>query len=70
VYKPTDGNPINVNISGVNNAVEAGLKFTLTAYQTAKTELTDAPKLFKTDATDITSDSQLLGFIVSQNLSE
>jgi len=111
VYKPTDDNPININISEVNNAVEAGLKFTLTAYQTAKTELTDAsgnivevdggggsaygsqvdtpeaqfqsetfdyslnddstvnssdiliyadaPKLFKTDATDITSDSQL-----------
>ncbi len=111
VYKPTDDNPINVNISEVNNAVEAGLKFTLTAYQTPRAEVkdvsgfvievdggggsaygsqvdtpeaqfqtetldyslnsdstlntramlihADAPKLFKTDPTDITSESQL-----------
>ncbi|MBN2816260.1 MAG: hypothetical protein JXQ67_06215 [Campylobacterales bacterium] len=111
VYKPTDDNPINVNISEVSNAVEAGLKFTLTAYQTPRTEVkdgsgdvvevgggggsiygsqvdtpeaqfqvetldysikadttintaatiiyADAPKLFKTDPADITSESQL-----------
>jgi hypothetical protein len=34
IYKPTDDNPVNVNISEVNNAVEAGLKYTFTAYQT------------------------------------
>jgi len=111
VYKPSDDNPANVNISAVNNAVEAGLKFTLTAYQTPKNELKDgagniievdggggsiygslvdtpeaqfqaetldyskntdgtdntsaviihsnSPALFKTDPTDITSNSQL-----------
>ena len=42
IYRPTDDNPINVNISAVNNAVEAGLKFTLTAYQTPKHEVKNA----------------------------
>ncbi|MDF1878942.1 hypothetical protein JHD46_04735, partial [Sulfurimonas sp. SAG-AH-194-C20] len=42
VYKPTDDNPVNVNISDVNNAVEAGLKFTLTAFQTPGLETTSA----------------------------
>ena len=42
VYKPTDDNPVNANISDVNNAVEAGLKFTLTAFQTARLETVDA----------------------------
>ena len=111
VYKPTDDNPVNVNISEVNNAVEAGLKFTLTAFQSPSLETVDgsgditrvdggggsaygsqvdtpeaqfqtetldystnsdgtdnmqnlvihgdAPKLFKTDPTDLNSESQL-----------
>jgi len=38
VYKPTDDNPVNVNISDVNNAVEAGLKFSIDLFQTQKIE--------------------------------
>lgn len=42
VYKPSDDNPVNINISDVNDAVSAGLKFTLTAFQTASLETKDA----------------------------
>ena len=42
VYKPTDDNPVNINISDVNNAVEAGLKFSIDLFQTQKIEDTAA----------------------------
>ena len=41
VYRPTDDNALNINTSDVDNAVEAGLKFTLTAFQTSKLETFD-----------------------------
>ena len=38
VYRPTDDNPVNVNISSVNDAVQAGLKFSIDLFQTQKIE--------------------------------
>jgi len=49
IYRPADDNPANVNFSSVENAVEAGLKFTLTAYQTAKQEIFSGTEIVRVD---------------------